>query len=243
MFKSISKLLVALVLIFSLAGLTGCTQTMRAIEHSRMQVNVKMSDTIFLDAATLVKNRTAFVRVTNTSDMQEIHFEHMLKDKLSRRGIALINDPSQAAYIIQANVLYMNYEREGMTGDGMLAGGFGGALVGASIGDGSAGGALVGGIAGALVGGVIGAAFKVETYAGVIDVQIQERVEGGVRGLMKTDAKQGMATTLQTEREIRSDFQTYRTRILAQAKQTNIDKAEAARVVSERLAQQIAGMF
>jgi hypothetical protein len=122
-------------------------------------------------------------------------------------------------------------------------GGFGGAIAGASIGDGSVAGALIGGVAGSLIGGAIGAAFKVETYAGVIDVQIQERIEGGVSGIMKTDAKQGLSTIIQTEREIKSDFQIYRTRILASAKQTNIDNVEAARVVSERLARQIAGLF
>jgi hypothetical protein len=243
MFRKISQLLVVLVLILSLIGFTGCAQTMQAIEHSRMTVNVKMSDAIFLDATLLVKNRTAYIRVTNTSDMQEIVFESMLRDKIAQRGITLVSDPSQAGYIIQANVLYMDYEKKGMAGDGMLAGGFGGALAGASIGDGSVAGALIGGVAGSLIGGAIGAAFKVETYAGVIDVQIQERVEGGVRGTMKTDARQGLSTTLQTERDVRSDFQTYRTRMLASAKQTNIDRAEAARVVSERLAQQIAGMF
>lgn len=243
MLNRISKLLVVLVLILSLAGLTGCAQTMHAIDHAKMQVNVKMSDTIFLDAVSLAKNRAAYLRVTNTSDMQEIVFEPMLRMKLERRGMKLVNNPEEAGYIIQTNVLYMGYEKKGMTGDGMLAGGFGGAIAGASIGDGSVAGALIGGVAGSLIGGAIGAAFKVETYAGVIDVQIQERIEGGVRGIMKTDAKQGISTIIQTEREIKSDFQIYRTRILASAKQTNIDKVEAARVVSERLAQQIAGLF
>ncbi|WP_333655654.1 complement resistance protein TraT, partial [Dissulfurispira sp.] len=52
--------------------LSGCAQTMRAIEHAKMTVAVKMSDTIFLDPTILTKNRNVFVRVTNTSDMQEI---------------------------------------------------------------------------------------------------------------------------------------------------------------------------
>jgi hypothetical protein len=67
-----------------------------------------MSDTIFLNANILAKNRNVFVRVTNTSDMQEIQFESFLKDKLSQKGLTIINDPSQAGYVIQANVLYMD---------------------------------------------------------------------------------------------------------------------------------------
>ena len=60
---------------------------------------------------------------------------------------------------------------------------------------------------------------------------------------MVPDAKQGEATVLRTEREVTSDFQTYRTRIVAKAKQTNIDRTEAAKIISNKLAIQIAGMF
>lgn len=244
--RRVLNLLIVLMLSISLIGLTSCAQTMRAIEHAKMTVTVKMSDTIFLDAQTLAKNRKAYVRVTNTSDMQEIAFEGLLRDKLSQKGIILVNDPSEAGYIIQANVLYMDYEKKGLTADGMLAGGYGGAVIGAIAGGdwkGSLAGATIGAVAGSLIGGAIGAAFKVETFFGTVDVQLQERVEGGVRGTMMTDAAQGSATRLQTEREIKSDYQTYRTRIVAKATQTNIDKIEAAKIISERLAQQIAGMF
>lgn len=244
--KRVFNMLIVMILGLSLVGLTSCAQTMHAIEHAKMTVTVKMSDTIFLDAATLAKNRKAYVRVTNTSDMQEIAFEGLLRDKLSQKGIILVNDPSEAGYIIQANVLYMDYEKKGLTADGMVAGGYGGAAIGAIAGGdwkGSLAGATIGGIAGSLIGGAIGAAFKVETFFGAVDVQLQEKVEGGVRGVMTTDASQGSATRLQTEREVRSDYQTYRTRIVAKAKQTNIDRVEAARIISERLAQQIAGMF
>ncbi|MFN3479891.1 MAG: complement resistance protein TraT [Thermodesulfovibrionales bacterium] len=244
--SKVCKIVTIFILIASLMGLTSCAQTMHAIEHAKMTTVVKMSDTIFLDAQNLAKNRKAYVRVTNTSDMQEIAFEGLLRDKLAQKGIMLVNDPSEAGYIIQANVLYMDYEKKGLTADGMLAGGYGGAVLGAALGGdwkGSLAGATIGGVAGSLIGGAIGAAFKVETFFGAIDVQLQEKVEGGVRGTMTTDASQGSATRLQTEREVKSDYQTYRTRIVAKATQTNIDKVEAARVISEKLAQQIAGMF
>lgn len=240
------RLLCLMVLLLTLAGLSGCAQTMHAIENAKMQVTVKMSDTVFLDAQSLIANRTVYLRVTNTSDMQEINFEPILRDKLAQKGITIVNDPSQAGYILQVNVLYMDYEKKGLTGDGMLTGGFGGALAGASLAgnrSGALAGATLGAMAGSLIGGAVGAAFKVEAYAGVIDVQIQEKVEGGVRGKVTTDASQGSATTIHTEREIKSNFQTYRTRVVAKAKQTNIDKEEAARIISDRLAQQVSGLF
>lgn len=246
MTKKKSKVFGILVLFVVVFVLSGCAQTMQAIDHAKMTVAVKMSDTIFLDPNSLAKNRNVFVRVTNTSDMQEIVFEQMLRENLSKKGLMLVNDPSQAGYIIQANVLYMDYEKQSLTADGMLAGGFGGTIGGAAMGGdwkGSTAGAAIGGVVGSIVGGAIGAAFKVETFFGTVDVQIKEKVEGGVKGIMRTDAKQGTSTNLMTEREVKSDFQEYRTRIVAKAKQTNIDKNEAARVISERLATQIAGMF
>lgn len=240
-FFRVLALLVITVFVFS-----GCAQTMRAIEHAKMTTIVKMSDTIFLDPAQLAKNKNIFVRVTNTSDMQEIQFETLLKDKLSQKGLTIVSDPSQAGYIIQANVLYMDYEKSTLTADGMLAGGFGGAVAGASMGGdwkGSSAGGVVGGLVGGLIGGAIGAAFKVETFFGTVDVQIKEKVDSVISGTMKADLKQGSSTTLTTEREIKTDYQEYRTRIVAKAKQTNIDKTEAAHVISDKLAAQIAGMF
>lgn len=236
---------VPMLLILLFAGLSGCA-TMQAIDNVKMTVAAKMSDTIFFDPLTLGKNRTAYLRVTNTSDMQEINFESQLRERLSQKGLALVNDQTQAGYIIQANVLYMDYEKRGLTGDGMLAGGYGGAVGGASLGgdwSGTMAGAGIGGLVGSVVGGAIGSIIKVETYAGVVDVQIQEKVEGGIKGTMRTDAKQGSASTLLTEREIKSDYQIYRTMIAAMAKQTNINKKKAAEVVSERLALQIANIF
>jgi len=60
---------------------------------------------------------------------------------------------------------------------------------------------------------------------------------------MNTNAKQGSSTTFSTTRDIRSSFQEYRTRIVAKAEQTNIDRQEACQVIMNRLAAQIAGMF
>jgi len=82
----------------------------------------------------------------------------------------IVDDPSQAGYIVQANVLYMNYEKQELTADGMLAGGYGGAIAGALAGGrgwkGPAAGAVIGNAVGSLVGGAIGAAFKVGTFFG-----------------------------------------------------------------------------
>jgi len=220
---------------------------MKAIEHRNLETKVKMSDSIILDAEQLAKNRTVYVRFTNTSEMQEIDLTDRIKRALSAKGYTVTNNPARAGYIIQGNVLYMDYAKDSsMTADAMAAGGFGGALLGSNIGSGwraNTAGALVVGAAGSVIGGLVGSMIHVDRFLGVVDVEIKERVEGGVIGKAKAKIRQGTSTIVETEREVVSDFQTYRTRIAVEAVQTNIDKQEAAQVITEKLVYQIAGIF
>ena len=243
--QKICQLYVA-ALFLVVAMFSGCAQTMKAVQHAKLTTNVNMSDTIFLDAEAIARNNKVYVRVTNTSQMQEIAFQDLVEQKLRAKGYVITRNPSEAGYILQANVLYMDYQKEDMTADGMLAGGFGGALAGAALGGDDTGKVVAGAIAGAvgsLAGAAVGAVVHVDTFVGAVDIQIKERVEGGVVGEMTTEASQGSVTTLKTTRKIKSNFQTYRTRIVATATQTNIDRQKAASVLSEILASQVAGVF
>ena len=210
-----------------------------------LEVSVKMSDTIFLDVEALENIKNVYLRVTNTSDMQEIDFDSMLRTKLEAKGFTIVSKPSQAGYRIQANVLYMGKEKDDMTAEMMMAGGFGGALVGIGTGRGNtrATGGLIGAAVGTVGGAIIGSMIKIIKYVGVIDVQIQEKVAGGVTGSVRTDAGQGSATKLKTTRNIKSNYQTFRTRMTATADQTNLKKEVAAQHISNRLVMQIAGIF
>jgi hypothetical protein len=247
--KPLFKVLSVLVLFVFMVSLTGCGQMINAIEHSDMQVKLKMSDTIFLDPVVKAKNRTVYVAVNNTSDMQEVDtgmLQNLIASRLVAKGYQVVNDPSQAGYIIQANVLYMDYYRETGTREGAVEGALVGAGSGALIGqsrDTSIALGLIGGLVGGIGGALLGKALKVETYAGVVDVQIQEKTDKPVVGQIVTNAQQGSSTTIQTKQEISSNYQIYRTKIACTAQQTNIDKNEAARAIAERIANQIGGMF
>ncbi len=240
------KVVCVLLLLGFCLSLYGCAHTVTAIQHREMQTEVKMSETIFIDPINLAKNKRIFVKVTNTSDMQEIQFEELIKAKLAQKGLEVVTDPTVAGFILQANVLYMGHERQDLTADGMLAGGFGGAIAGSKLGSGwraNTAGAAAGAMVGSLVGGLVASAIKIDTFLGTVDVQLKEKIEGGVKETMKTDAKLGTATTVKSERVRETEFQEYRTRIVAKAVQTNIDKNEAAKVLSDKLATQIAAMF
>lgn len=247
--KPISKLLSALVLLVFLVQLTGCGQMINAIEHSDMQVKLKMTDTIFLDPVAKVKNKTVYVAVNNTSDMQEVDtgmLQNLIASRLTAKGYQIVSDPAQAGYIIQANVLYMDYYRQTGTREGAVEGALIGAGSGALIGqsrDTSIALGLIGGLVGGVGGALLGKALKVETYAGVVDVELREKTDKPVTGQIVTNAQQGSSTTIQTKQEINTNWQIYRTKIVCTAQQTNIDKNEAARAIAERIATQIGGMF
>ena len=240
--KIMSRMVMVLVLLVSVIS---CAGIVKSIEHRDLEVSVKMSDTIFLDVETLGKNKNIYLRITNTSDMQEIDFDNMLRTKLEAKGFTLVSKPSQADYRIQANVLYMGKEKDDMTAEMMMAGGFGGALAGVATGRGNtrATGGLIGATVGSIGGAIVGSMIKVIKYVGVIDIQIQEKVAGGVTGSVRTNAGQGSATKLNTTRNIKSSYQTFRTRMTSTADQTNLKKEVAAQHISNRLAMQLAEIF
>ena len=159
--KPFFKALAVLFLLVLSLQLTGCGQMINAIEHSDMQVKLKMTDTIFLDPIAKAKNKTVYIAVNNTSDMQEVDtgmLQNLIASRLTAKGYQIVQDPSQAGYIIQANVLYMDYYRQTGTHEGAITGGLAGAGAGALIGqsrDTSIALGLIGGLAGGIGGALI----------------------------------------------------------------------------------------
>jgi cell division protein FtsL len=225
--------------------LSACSGTYEAIEHRNLETEVNMSQSIFLDPEIRYSNKNIFIEVRNTSDMQDIDFQHIIESRLKEKGYNIVQNPRDAAYRLQVNVLYINPSSKGMTAEAAAAGGFGGAIIGAATGRGSTRvtGGLIGTAVGSLVGAAVGSQFKIDSFMGIADIQIQEKVPGGVNGNMTTNAEQGTSTTLRTSRYIKSDYQTYKTRIAIEAKETNMDKLRAAQVISDKLGAEIANIF
>jgi hypothetical protein len=227
-----------------LMTMTGCA----AISHRNLEVKAKMSDTVFLDPEVLESGKPIYVRVTNTSDFQEIDFGNAIKAKIRAAGRVVTTNPKEASYLLQANLLYLGEQKKDMTAEGALLGGVGGAIGGMAVGSsmGGYGGGATGlaiGLAGAGLGALAGSVVHVDTYLGVVDISIKEAVDGGVRGHEVADTKNGSSTSKHTERDVRDSRQEYRTRVVVNATQTNIDRPVATNTISERLASQIAGYF
>lgn len=238
------KLVILGLICFTTAQVVGCA----AISHRNLDVQAKMSDTIFLNPETLESGKPIYVRAINTSDFQEIDFNNLLKEKIAKAGRKITSNPKEAAYLLQANLLYLNQEKQDMTMEGAVASGVGGAIAGATLASNSNFGgqslAAAGvGLAAAGVGALVGSMVHVDTYIGLTDIQIKENVEGGVHGEVKSNLAQGVGTNIQTTQQISDTRQEFRTRIGVKAVQTNIDRKEATETIAERLASQIASYF
>ena len=244
------RIMAAMVVLIAMVALTGCSSTMNAVKHRELSVDAKMSESIFLDAETLTETPKIFVRVANTSDFQDVDFSQLIREKLGSMGYDVTMKAKEAQYHVTANLLYMGEEKEGLNGESILKSGFGGVIAGAAVAGASGSSYRGAGAAGLITGAVLaggdalaGSIWHVDTYLGVVDLQIKEEVEGGVTGIQEATVSDGSTTVKNTTREVSEKRQEYRTRIVVSAKQTRMDRAEAVAVVSQRLADQVSGMF
>lgn len=243
--KICAGIAVTLVVALSLAGLSGCAHTASAIAHAKLQTNVRMKDSIFLTPGL---GKTVFVKVTNTSSVDDGGMiDSAVRQQLGDKGYEVVANPEGAAYVVQANVLYFDKAKQGITPDGMLLGGSGGALAGAVLGGrgwkGPAAGALIGSVVGSLAGAAVGAMVHIDTFIGAIDLNVGERGKTAGTGILSTAVKQGATAKLKTETPVETNLKTYQTRMVIWAKQTNMNVAAASQEIAIEAARQIAAMF
>ena len=64
------SILKTLVIVFAMSGLSGCGTMHKAIKHGKLDVQTRMSETVFLDPVADNK-RTVVLQIRNTSDKKE----------------------------------------------------------------------------------------------------------------------------------------------------------------------------
>jgi hypothetical protein len=230
----------------ALAMLAGCAATYTGLRYKDLQVQNKMSASIFLDPVSPDK-RTVFVQVRNTSD-KPFQLQGDVMAALTARGYKVVDDPNKAHYMLQANVLSVGEADESAVEKAQSAG-FGGVLGGAAIGgllggDRAVEGAVIGGLAGAAAETISGALVKVVTYMVITDLQISERSKGGVSEQFNSNLKQGTGNTTVSQRTASSaQWKKYQTRIVSTARQTNLTFQEAYLPLRQGIAQAIGGIM
>lgn len=243
------------VLCFALI-MSGCAAVHTSIAKKDLDVQTKMSDTVFLDPVEPSK-KVIYLNIRNTSDKTNFDIAPTVARALEGRGYRITSDPKEAHYWLQANVLSVD-KASPTAAESALRSGYGGmgsAALGAAVG--TAAGAAIDGWSGAGIGGLAGAAafgivstiadasVKDVTFMAITDVEIAERAEEGVivREDNRQDAKQGIGgARRQTSTKV-SEMNKYRTRVVSTANKVNLIYEEAAPELTNGLARAISGLF
>lgn len=230
--------------------LPACAATTTAISKSELDIQTRMSDSIFLEPLPPA-NRTVFVQVKNTSDRDDFSIEQDVKAAIEARGYRLVDNPSTAQYMLQANVLQAGKSSVTAAEDAFSSG-FGGALFGAAVGAVGAraatkdtGSIIGGGLIGAAVESAAGAFVQDVTYTAITDIQVSERAMNGeiVTETFEQNLKQGTGGQRIVSASSTGNWKRYRTRVMSVANQVNLNFEDAAPELITGLTRSIAGVF
>jgi hypothetical protein len=244
----------ALVLAATAVMFTGCAATQTAISKRDLDVQTKSSATIFLDPVSQAE-QTVFVQIRNTSDKQDLDIAADVIAAVQSKGYRVVQDPKQAKFYLQANVLHVG-KTDPTAIQQQLGGGFGAGLSGAAVGlaamsltggyGGPSGKAMIGaGLLGGITEVVAGSLVKDVYFSIVTDVQIKERLPEGKKAMLNSQHinKQGTTGNESVNYSDAVDMKTYQTRIVSSANKMNLEFAEAAPALRAGLTRAIAGAF
>ena len=210
------------------------------LSAGNMKLSARMSSSIFLQPVSPAK-RVVYVYGHNTSSAQGLRFAEVIKKDLQSKGYRITDDPAKAQYMLMYNVLYVGKQDQNHTADGVLAGGFGGAVISSLISPHTTP-TVVGGIAGAVIGGIIGSIYHHDHYMMAVDVQLEQR-QAGTETEVNTQARQGTASTLHTYHSGIKGWMVYRDRAVAQASGTNLSFDYATPAMIKEVSGELAGLF
>jgi len=235
--------------------LSGCAASQVMISKRNLDVQTKMSETIFLDPVE-PDQKVMYVEVRNTSDKDNFELEGPIKEAMAKRGYRVTQNPKEAHYRLQANVLQVA-KTDPTAAAAALQGGYGGpiaggAVAGALIGA-AASGNYVGAGAGALAGGLLagvtetvtGSFVKDVVFMVVTDIQVVEKAEEGVivRQDSQQNLKQGMGGSQQQTTSEVTKHKKYRTRVVSTANKANLEYEEASPALTQGLTRALSGLF
>ena len=237
--KNLKIVLFSLLLIFAFVS---CSTMHTVVSKRNLDVQTKMSDTIWLEPAA-ANERTIFVQVKNTSG-KNLNIEQKVINVLTAKGYRIVNDPAQAKYWLQANILKVdkvNLDNENGFSDAVLGAGIGGVL-GAQR-SGGAYTAIGWGLAGAAIGTLADALVDDTAYAMVTDILITEKTGRNVQTSTRNSVKQGNSGSMTSTSNGSSNMEKYSTRVLSTANQVNLNFNSAIPILEDELGKVVGGIF
>ena len=237
--KNLKTILFSLLLIFVFVS---CSTMHTVVSKRNLDVQTKMSDTIWLEPAA-ANEKTVFVQVKNTSG-KNLNIEQKVINVLTAKGYRIVNDPAEAKYWLQANILKVdkvNLDNENGFSDAVLGAGIGGVL-GAQR-SGGAYTAIGWGLAGAAIGTLADALVDDTAYAMVTDILITEKTGRNVQTATRNSVKQGNSGSMTSTSSGSSNMEKYSTRVLSTANQVNLNFNSAIPILEDELGKVVGGIF
>ncbi|TLD82904.1 conjugal transfer protein TraT [Helicobacter sp. MIT 11-5569] len=247
--------------IFSVLLFGGCVTT-------DLQTKATMSQSVFIDPVDITQ-KVVYVAVRNTSGYN-INLQSKIENHLQQKGYRITQNPYDATFILQANILYCDLKQENNAKDAAILGAAAGAGVGA-YNHSSATGTVVGGLAGAAVGGLVGKITEDKVFQMQVDINIQQKTD---RNIWVNDGQYvgqanvsdqrragffnsfgGNVRDIQGGGQIQSNIANYdnqfyernytqkQTTLLAEATKLNLTLEEAIPVLEDKVSSQISGIF
>ena len=246
--KTIIQTVAAVSLIF-VFGITSCNTTTKLIRHGKLEVQTKMSDTVFLGPVADDK-KTVLLQIRNTTDKSGLDIASQVRSAVQGKGYKIVTDPKFANVMIQANILQVGKSTLEDPFE-LLSGGYGSGLVGFGTGAalsgvfGSSGrGMLRAGLLTGAANTILDAAVEVVNFTMITDLQISEKADGEiVDESSDANLKQGNSGFKKSTWKSRTNWKRYQTRIVSLARKTNLKFEEAAPELVTGLVNSIAGVL
>lgn len=239
MFK---KLLLAVMAL----GMASCASTKMATVKKELHVDTRLQHSIFLDPVD-PEQQIIYVQVRNTSKAKDFDLKNRIVAEMMGRGYKVTNRPSEANYMLQANI--RNYTEQRVASDGTgesIIGAVVGGVLGSAIGGGK--GQEIAMTLGAVAGGAAGQNLSGRTlditFTAEVDIIIAERSQG-TKINYETDQmlQKGMGTTTSASFNNKSDWKKYRTKLISKANKANLTVQEATPAIMTDITQSLSGLF
>lgn len=224
--------------------LTGCTGIYTRMSKSDLTIQTKMSSTIWLNP-TVPEKTFIYVQSRNTSDNPSFNdLAVSIKKSLMGKGYLITNNPDEANFILQTNVLKAVMVSDIANADqasssSLLTGAGVGFAVGSRNNDVTAIGA---GLLAGLASMYFDANTKDNYYAVQTDIRITERVKPYNADNIQLSS-QGNNTLTASQSNSVMNTKSYTTTLTVMANQVNLTAAEAVIPVKEAIANSLAGLF
>lgn len=230
------------------ASLVSCSATSALINHSNLEVNSKMSNTIFLDSQPM-GHHTIFIQVKNTTPEDLNGITKDLVANFTQAGWEVVGNESMAYNMVQVNVLQAGEAENVKSVWSAVQSGYGdtilGGLAGLAVGYGT--GSVIGGIGAgvgvAAISWIADSAIKNEAYSVITDIQVSVKVDDVVISKQQSNLKQGTDTVQSQNYVSNSHWLRYHTRVGTVAQKVNLKFTEAKPVIIKQLSKEIAGVF